>query len=316
VDAKSLNSLLGTAEGPRKPSKNRRIPDPLKSKNEEDRGRLSSIAASILMSLLYTARMARYDLLRPVCRLACYLSCWSIECDRRLFRLICYVQHSLDMFMVGWIGDDARTLSPHLYCDADFAGCSETQRSTSGVHLALEGLHTRFPLAGVSKRQGCVSTSTPEAEIVAGNFGFRSVLIPQLNLWDVLFRRTVQGYFWDDNKAMIQVCRTGKNPTMKWLSRTHRVSVASLHEMLGNPASKLDVTLGYRNTNYMSADIYTKAFSQEDKWLHAAKLINHFRLPPGDQNALCSHVQFYGDPLDPKLGLKHNEKTSADTAEA
>ena len=28
---------------------------------------------------------------------------------------------------------------PHLYADADFAGCVETQRSTSGAHLVLKG---------------------------------------------------------------------------------------------------------------------------------------------------------------------------------
>ena len=37
-----------------------------------DLGRLQPIAASILMEILYAARMARFDLLRATCKLACY----------------------------------------------------------------------------------------------------------------------------------------------------------------------------------------------------------------------------------------------------
>ena len=39
---------------------------------KENQGRLQSIAASILMTILYAARMARFDLLRATCKLACY----------------------------------------------------------------------------------------------------------------------------------------------------------------------------------------------------------------------------------------------------
>ena len=34
----------------------------------------------------------------------------------------------------------------------------------------------------------------------------------------------------EDNSAMIQVVKTGKNPTMRCLNRTHRVNIGSLHE--------------------------------------------------------------------------------------
>ena len=39
-------------------------------------GRLQAIAASILMGLLYAARMARFDLLRATCKLACFTTKW------------------------------------------------------------------------------------------------------------------------------------------------------------------------------------------------------------------------------------------------
>eukprot|EP00972_Heterocapsa_arctica_P072906 10765334-Heterocapsa_arctica.AAC.1 len=67
--------------------------------------------------------------------------------------------------MIGWVGDGLPAVQPHLYADAEFAGCVATQRSTSGYHFAIRDPNTCFPIAGVSKRQGCVSHSTPEAEM-------------------------------------------------------------------------------------------------------------------------------------------------------
>ena len=59
------------------------------------RGRLAPVAARILMKILYGARTARLDLLRVVSHLACYLTRWTSECDRKLHRLVCYIQSTL-----------------------------------------------------------------------------------------------------------------------------------------------------------------------------------------------------------------------------
>ena len=40
--------------------------------------------------------------------------------------------------------DDVRLA---LYADADFAGCVDSLRSTSGGHLNIQGPNTRFPLS-------------------------------------------------------------------------------------------------------------------------------------------------------------------------
>ena len=52
-------------------------------------GVLSDIAAKVLMKVLYGARMARFDLLRAVCSLACSVTKWDKDCDRKLHRLMC-----------------------------------------------------------------------------------------------------------------------------------------------------------------------------------------------------------------------------------
>ena len=134
-----------------------------------NRGELAPHAASVLMKLLYAARIARFDLLRSINSLARNVTKWTKDDDARLHHLMCYVNSTLDKKMVGWVGDSLDDLGLSLYADADFAGCPQTLRSTSGSRMHVNGAHTRFPLAGISKHQGCVSHSTPEAEIVAAD---------------------------------------------------------------------------------------------------------------------------------------------------
>ena len=148
-----------------------------------DQGRLQPIAAKVLMKILYAARLCRFDLLRAVCHLATFVTKWTSECDRKLHRLVCYINSSKHLRMIGWVGDDLSALQPHLFADADFAGCTATQRSTSGYHFAIRGPNTCFPITGVSRRQICVSHSTPEAEIVSADLALRHCGLPSFALW-------------------------------------------------------------------------------------------------------------------------------------
>ena len=134
------------------------------------------------MKLLYAARIARFDLLRSINVLARNVTKWTKEDDAKLHHLMCYVNSTLSMKMIGWVGDELKDLSLALFPDADFAGCAQSLRSTSGSHLHVQGKHTRFPLAGGSKRQGCVSHSTPEAETVAADTALRTLGLPSISI--------------------------------------------------------------------------------------------------------------------------------------
>ncbi len=59
------------------------------SQDNEGDGELKHCAASILMKLLYCARMCRYDFLHPIGRLACLVTKWDKHCDKMLHRLMC-----------------------------------------------------------------------------------------------------------------------------------------------------------------------------------------------------------------------------------
>ena len=91
---------------------------------------------------------------------------------------MCYVNSSLHLKMVGWVGDALQDLNPHIFADADFAGDKRDSKSTRGVFLGMFGPDTRLPIAAVCKTQDAVSHSTPEAEIVAADLALRTFGIP------------------------------------------------------------------------------------------------------------------------------------------
>ena len=215
--------------------------------------------------------MARFDILRAVCHLACFITKWSTDCDKRLHRLVCYIHSTKHFRMIGWIGDDLRNLQPHMFADADFAGCAGSQRSTSGLHIAIRGPISCFPIVGCSKRQGCVSISTPEAEIVAGSYALQMHGLPAVDLWQAVLPHKPKLIFHEDNQAMIAVCRSGRNPTMRYLGRTHRVRASWLHEV----CKMKEIQLVDEETSRMCADIFTKAFTNAVHWKHAC---DFFRL--------------------------------------
>ena len=107
----------------------------------------------------------------------------------------------------------------------------------------------------VSKRQSCVSHSTPESEIVAMHATLRTVTIPMMELWKPLLPG-MKSVVFGDNESMLQVLKTGRNPTMRHLGLTHRVSVAWLHEQF--KSGLFDFVI--RRSEYMAAYIFYEGF--------------------------------------------------------
>ena len=124
---------------------------------------LHSSASSLLMMILFAGRMARFDLRLPTIRLSSYVTRWTSYNDAHIYRLVCFIETTLGYRQEGIIADAVDLLRTVGYADADFAGCYETLRSTTGGHLCIEGPKSHFPLHAVSKRQDSTATSTPEA---------------------------------------------------------------------------------------------------------------------------------------------------------
>ena len=100
---------------------------------------MAKVACSVLMKVLCGARVARWDLLKAVTRLASQVSKWTERCDKDLHSLMSYIACSSEFVLHGYIGDEPGELSLKQYDDADFAGDRPSYKSTSGMILALEG---------------------------------------------------------------------------------------------------------------------------------------------------------------------------------
>ena len=95
--------------------------------------------------------------------------------------------------------------------------------------------------------------------------------LPQLDLWEKILGRKVRMVLEEDNQAALQVVTTGNNPNMRHMARTHGVCTAWLHEVFAN--SNGLIVPRYCETVAMAADLFTKAFTDAAKWLHAIALV-------------------------------------------
>ena len=68
---------------------------------------------------------------------------------------------------------------------------------------------------------------------------------------------------------MIKILKNGLSPSMRYIGRTHAVSIAAMKEVIDME----EVVIEYINTKSMKADILTKGFSSGDQWDVVRKMI-------------------------------------------
>ena len=98
------------------------------------------------------------------------------------------------------VGDPYEDLKLAVYSDASFAGDTGDSKSTTGGFLCLVGPSTFVPLNWICKKQGAVSHSSTEAEIIGLDTMMRLEGIPALNLWSQVIS-TISGEKLTSRKA-------------------------------------------------------------------------------------------------------------------
>ena len=90
-------------------------------------------------------------------------------------------------------------------------------------------------------------------------------------------------YVFEDNEAVIKMIIKGRSPTMRYVSRTHRVALDWLFDRI-NLDSKIQIKC--IDTKNQLADILTKGNFTRDEWNHLLCLFNisHF------SSTVCSEV--------------------------
>ena len=79
-------------------------------------------------------------------------------------------------------------------------------------------------------------------------------------------------YVFEDNEAVIKMIMEGRSPTMRHVSRTHRVALDWLFDRI-NLDTKIQIK--YIDTKNQLADILTKGNFTRDEWNHLLTLFNN-----------------------------------------
>ena len=94
----------------------------LDPKDFQVKGRLAPVCSRIVLKVLFVARIKRADLLWSVNSLAREVTKWTVACDKRLHRLISYLQSTKNWTQQCFVGDAPDKCWLALFCDASFAG--------------------------------------------------------------------------------------------------------------------------------------------------------------------------------------------------
>jgi ribonuclease HI len=136
------------------------------------------------------------------------------------------------------------------YCDADYAGDTDTRKSTSGYIFILHG----GAITWSSKRQATVAASTTEAEYMAAAAAVKEALWLRTLLSELqldIDNITIMA----DNQSAIKLLR---NPISSM--RTKHIDVA--YHFARERVVRKEVVFRFVSTENMVADIMTKALSE------------------------------------------------------
>ena len=116
-----------------------------------------------------------------------------------------------------------------------------------------------------------------------------------------------QLYIFEDNEAVIKMIINGRCPTMRHVSRTHRVALDWLFDRI---SLDLKIQINYVDTKNQLADTLTEGSFSRDEWHHFLRLFNIMSFSMYS----CSHFSdFLSDDQVGKQGAmsKRGQKTTS-----
>lgn len=161
----------------------------LRGLSDSSPGYLREPAAMIIMTVMYPTRVVRFDLMKNCCFLAKRIMRWDLGSDRRLHRLIGFIDKITEDVCFGWLGDPPEKFPGHMFADSSLGDCPYTLKSGMGIHFDIQGPNSRFPIAGSANTQTSTAGSSICAEIGACNSGMKTRAEPALRLLSLFLQK-------------------------------------------------------------------------------------------------------------------------------
>lgn len=212
----------------------------------------------VLSSMMWAGSSTRPDISFAVSYLARFQDNPGKVHWLTLVHLCRYIRGTLEMTITyqGPRPDDDEDLGmgvkPYMYSDADYGGCLDTRRSTSGyIAIIASG-----PVSWASKRQQCVTTSTTGAEYVAlGKAAEQAVWMTGF-LSEIDLHQSGPITIRGDNLASISIAeKSNHHQLIKHIDIRHHF----IRELVANKSIFCDAIPGAKNP----ADILTKPLSED-----------------------------------------------------
>ncbi|GKA53348.1 retrovirus-related pol polyprotein from transposon TNT 1-94 [Tanacetum coccineum] len=164
---------------------------------------------------------------------------------KRIFR---YLKGTIHMGL--WYPKDSG-FELKAFADADYAGCHDTRRSTSG---SAQFLGHRL-VSWSSKKQKSTAISTTEAEYIALSGCCAQILWMRSQLRDYGFAFNKIPMYCDNQSAIALCCNSVQH------SRSKHIDIR--HHFIKEQVERKVVELYFVETKYQLADIFTKALPRE-----------------------------------------------------
>ena len=239
----------------------------------EPLGRIDFPYRQMLGSLIHAMNWTHPDLAYSINMLSRFAASPTIRATKEITRVFQYLKATKDLQLTYDVDTDTasdwynyRVIS---YTDADFAGCLDTGRSITS-YLTYMGPAL---LSWRSRRQSIVAQSSTEAEYVAMNEGYGSILEYEHTLRDDYYLLFVdKPIMYVDNQSAIGIV---VDDSALQRSRQFRV----IHHRLHDAIAQHDLMILKIDSNRNHADIGTKSLDGPD---HSRHLIGLGLIAPHD----------------------------------
>lgn len=229
---------------------NIKITKDLEPKNDEEREQMKNRPYRELVGgLIYLANATRPDIVYAANTLSRFCSDPGEEHWHLAKRVLQYIKGTKS-YGIKYMRNKQKLVA---YTDSDWAGDVEDRRSQSGSVLTLAGGAVTWK----SKKQPTVSLSTMEAEYIALSEVSKEIIYLKRLLIHMQFNRFVESpvCVFCDNQSAIELA---KNAVYHKRSKHIDIKFHFTRELV----EKKEIKIVYLRTDFMLADIFTKALSK------------------------------------------------------
>ncbi|GKB32804.1 retrovirus-related pol polyprotein from transposon TNT 1-94 [Tanacetum coccineum] len=231
---------------------------------------------SMIGALMYLTS-SRPDIVHATCLCARYQAKPTEKHLKEVKRIFRYLRGTVNTGL--WYSKDSG-IELTGFSDADYAGCKDTFKSTSG---GAQFLGEKL-VSWSSKKQDCTALSTAEAEYVSLSVCCAQVLWMRTQLTDYGFHFNKIPIYCDSKSAIAISC----NPVQH--SRTKHIAVR--YHFIKEHVEMGTIELYFVKTDYQLADLFTKALPV-DRFNYLVRRLGMRSLSPKELERLAKS-QLYG----------------------